>query len=238
MMATNPNAEGRGDWRRDGWCVVEDVLGEAELEDLRREAERLCADTRSFADRGMVPISPRRLDRLDPVIDLSPPFHVLARDPRLLAAAREVLGDEPQLFKDKFIAKPPGAAGYCAHQDGAYWQDFGLSPADFLTIVCFLDDCTAENGAIECASGLHSALLTEPGVIADVDEASLSCAFTIIEARAGDVLLLHSLTPHRSGPNRSRGMRRALLFTYAVDSRPDLYGRYQAWKAALSSPPQ
>ena len=220
MIAGYARGDSQGDWRRDGWCLLEAVLGPAEVEALRGEAERLCADADAFAERGVVPVSPRRRDRLDPVIDLSPPFRALAHDERLLVVAREVLGGEPQLFKDKFIAKPPGTVGYSAHQDGAYWQDFDLSPADFLTTVFFLDDSGAENGAIECASGLHSALLTDPGVIADVDESLLSAPFTMIEARAGDLLLIHSLTPHRSGPNRSGGMRRTLLFTYAVDSRP------------------
>ena len=55
----------------------------------------------------------------------------------------------------------------------------------------------------------------------------------MIEAKAGDLLLLHSLTPHRSGTNRSDGMRRALLFTYGVDPRPDLYGVYKQLQQEL-----
>jgi ectoine hydroxylase-related dioxygenase (phytanoyl-CoA dioxygenase family) len=55
----------------------------------------------------------------------------------------------------------------------------------------------------------------------------------MIEAKAGDLLLLHSLTPHRSGSNRSGDMRRALLFTYGVDPRPDLYAVYKQLQEAL-----
>ena len=133
-----------------------------------------------------------------------------------------MLGGEAQLFKDKFIAKPPGAPGYGAHQDGAYWPGMGLDPRRFVTAVLFLDDAANENGAIECVSGCHE-LLTDPETIADPDE-SLLGAFVTVKAEAGDLLLLHAFTPHRSGPNRSRSMRRTLLFTYGVDDRPDLYG--------------
>lgn len=229
MSTVGANSGGGPDWRRDGWCVARGVLAADEIDALRREADRLWAQPALFAERGAVPISPRRNDRLDPVIDLSPAFRALAEDPRLLTLAAELLGGEPQLLKDKFIAKPPGASGYLAHQDGAYWQGIGLSPDAFVTIVCFLDDSTAEAGAIECASGLHSTLLTPPGQVADVDESALSVPFEIVELKAGDLLLIHSLTPHRSGPNRSESMRRALLLTYGVDARPGLYRRYRDW---------
>ena len=203
-------------------------LSSSDLASLRAEADRLWELKALFETRGAVPNSPERSDRLDPVIDLSEPFRALASDPRLQALARELLGGEAQLLKDKFIAKPSGAKGYEAHQDGAYWQGLGIGPDRFLTAALFLDDCPAEKGAIECASGLHSALLTDAGEIADLDDTSVAVPFEAVEAEAGDLLMLHSLTPHRSGPNRSPEMRRTVLFSYGRDSRPDLYDRYQA----------
>jgi ectoine hydroxylase-related dioxygenase (phytanoyl-CoA dioxygenase family) len=220
------------DWESNGWALVPGFLSMKEIADLRSEAERLCADAALFEERGAVPNSTARSDRLDPVIDVSQIFANLARGDRLVGLVRETLGGEPQLMKDKFIAKPPGAAGYAAHQDAAYWPGLGVDPGRFLTAIIFLDDATAEKGAIECVSGLHGELLTDPDSIADPDEATLG-AFTMIEAKAGDLLLLHSLTPHRSGSNRSEAMRRALLFTYGVDPRPNLYALYKQLQEAL-----
>lgn len=171
-------------------------------------------------------MSMSRSDRLDPVIDISPPFAALARDPRLLTLAGSVLGGDAQLMKDKFIAKPPGAIGYGTHQDGAYWPGIGIDLTRFLTAILFLDDAAAQNGAIECVAGSHTALLTDADEIADPDE-SLLGTFSMIEARAGDLLLIHALTPHRSGPNQSEGLRRVVMFTYGVDPRPDLYRLYR-----------
>jgi ectoine hydroxylase-related dioxygenase (phytanoyl-CoA dioxygenase family) len=139
------------------------------------------------------------------------------------------LGGEAQLMKDKIIFKPAGAGGYGTHQDGAYWQGIGLDLSRFLTAFLFLDDATEENGAVECTSGQHHQLLTEPGIVADPTDDQLD-AFTMIEAVAGDLVLVHSLTPHRSGPNRSPSMRRALAFTYGVDARPDLYAIYHKFR--------
>lgn len=216
-------------WQSRGWALFPGIIGTDELARLRKEADRLWDDQGLFAARGSVPNSPTRSDRLDPFIDLSPPFANLARDARLLAAAGSVLGGEPQLMKDKFIFKPAGSGGYAAHQDGAYWQDLGLELSRFLTAFLFLDDATRENGAVECTSGQHDGLLTEPGVMADPAEDQLS-TFATVEAAAGDLLLVHALTPHRSGPNRSTSMRRALAFTYGVDARPDLYSVYQQFR--------
>ena len=213
------------DWARDGWTLVAGFLGGDELMLLRLEAERLWAQPEMFAHRGAVANSPTRSDRLDPVIDISEAFKALANDPRLLAVAGGLLGGQAQLMKDKYIAKPPGTTGYTAHQDGAYWQGMELDISRVLTAVLFLDDSPAEKGAIECASGHHRRLLTEPGAVADVDETGLE-PFEAIEAQAGDLLLLHALTPHRSGPNRTGAMRRTVMFTYGVDPRPDLYAIY------------
>ncbi len=217
------------DWARDGWTLVARFLGDDELALLRLEADRLWARRDLFAERGAVLNSPTRGDRLDPVIDLSQPFNALAQDARLLAMTSRLLGGEAQLMKDKFIAKPPGTAGYAAHQDGAYWPGMGLDIHRFLTAILFLDDSPAERGAIECAPGHHARLLTD--TLADVDDGALG-SFRAVEAKAGDLLLLHALTPHRSGPNRSAAMRRTLMFSYGVDPRPDLYGIYSRARRA------
>lgn len=222
------------DWETKGWAVVRGFIGGDELEQLRCEANRLWADKSLFDRRGAVPNSATRGDRLDPVIDLSQPFAALARDPRLLENVSSVLGGEVQLMKDKFIAKPPGATGYAAHQDAAYWPGLGLDAHHFLTAVLFLDDSTAQKGAIECAPGFHHRLLTDPDTVADPDESELG-EFTVIEAEAGDLLLLHALTPHRSGPNRSSEMRRTLLYTYGIDARPNLYAVYKQFQQGVRS---
>lgn len=228
-VAARIDPPAKPDWESKGWTLISGFLDQDELELLRAEADRLWADQTLFGVRGAVPNSATRSDRLDPVIDLSLPVAALASDPRLMAEVDGVLGGAAQLMKDKFIAKPPGAGGYATHQDGAYWPGMGFDTSRFLTAVVFLDDATAANGAIECAAGHHHGLLTDPGIVADPNETQLG-EFATIEARAGDLLLLHALTPHRSGPNRSSEMRRALLYTYGVDARPDLYKIYKKFQ--------
>ena len=220
-------------WSAHGWLHLPAFLGQDETAALRGEADRLLRNRKHFDQRGAVLFSPTRSDRLDPVTDLSPPFAALAADPRLVGLVAALVGGRPQLMKDKFIAKPPGTSGYETHQDGAYWQGLGIDFDRFLTVAVFLDDAAPEQGPIECASGFHRGLLTGPGGALDPDDSELG-PFAMIEAKAGDILFIHSLTPHRSGPNRSDRMRRALLFSYGVDDRPDLYDLYYQLKRTLS----
>lgn len=219
-------------WAQRGWLLIPGFLAPNDIERYRREADRLWADQQLFAERGSVLNSRPRSDRLDPVIDLSPAFARLALDRRIQSIVENALGGPPQLMKDKFIAKPPGATGYSAHQDAAYWPGLAIDPKRVLTAVIYLDHTSAENGAIECVRG-HKALLTNSDLPDNLDEDRLG-PFETVDAPAGSLLLLHALTPHRSGANRSQSMRRALLFTYAMDPRPDLYAAYKQWRSGLS----
>ena len=226
------SARGLDEWRSRGWTLVPGFLREEQLAPLRRECERLMTQLALFDQRGAVPASRRRTDRLDPTIDVAPEFRVLAHHPDLVGLVSEAVGGEVQLLKDKFIAKPPGASGYGLHLDGNYWLGMGLDLDRFATAVIFIDDALADKGMIECADGWHPlARADEP--ISDPDEGSVG-PLAPVEARAGDVLLLHARTVHRSGPNRSAEPRRTLSFSYGVDARPGLYQIYQQHRRGLT----
>jgi ectoine hydroxylase-related dioxygenase (phytanoyl-CoA dioxygenase family) len=53
-----------------------------------------------------------------------------------------------------------------------------------------------------------------------------------VPVRAGQTLWFHSLTPHRSGPNRSAHPRRALYPTYNAAREGDRRAEYYAAKRA------
>jgi ectoine hydroxylase-related dioxygenase (phytanoyl-CoA dioxygenase family) len=138
----------------------------------------------------------------------------------------QLLGDQPSLFKDKVIFKPPGMQGYKAHQDYAYWQWLPAAPDSLLTVLVALDAATAENGAVEFFPGHHRALLTAPGAPDDVDEWALYGPGEVLATSPGDVVIFHSLTPHRSGDNNTPSMRRQLYLSYNGAAHGDLYGVY------------
>jgi 2-aminoethylphosphonate dioxygenase len=170
-------------------------------------------------------------DRLDPVLDLSPELSALAQDRQLTGLLTELLGEEVRLFRCKLIRKGPGTLGYSLHQDFPYWEWLGLPPDHLLTAYVAIDPADRQSGALELFPGLHGARLpAPPGEPRDADETRIDTTLSEVpDLRAGDVVVFHSLTPHRSGPNLAAGTRFALLPSYAVARHSDLYEHYYAW---------
>ena len=219
----------------DGYLVLPGLFGASEVEAWREECDRLFSvpgvvregnlRTRSRPSDSGRPV----IDRLDPVTDLSPALRRLADDPRVLGAAGIALGQRPVLFKDKLITKPPGTHGYGVHQDYMRWQFLAVPADGVVTVAVAFDPASAESGAVEVFRGQHARLLTAPGVVADPGEEDLSTgAVELVPLQPGDVLLIHSLVPHGSGPNRSGRSRRMLFLTYSGRSWGDLYDDYYA----------
>ena len=167
----------------------------------------------------------RLIERIDPVIDVSPIFDAMVRDERIVKPLHAIFGDEPKLFKDKLIFKLPGMSGYTMHQDQAWWQL--CPPDDILSVLIVIDGADASNGGIEVFSGYHDKLRTPEGELRNFNDEE---AAQIDEQRGvlpvttpGDVVIFHSLTPHRSGPNTAQKSRRSLYLTYNAARVGDLY---------------
>jgi len=221
-------------YRHDGFVTVRGVLSPAEVEHLAAECDRLWrvvrvdrseprVQWRGHVDGSMV------ADRLDPVLDLSPPFDRVARDSWFLAAAGRVLGEPAVVFKAKLIMKRPGTMGYGMHQDYPYWEFLGAPAGDYVIAFVAIDRFDAESGATEMFRGYHGAHVPPPpDDPLDTDERHIDPGRGVLmELAPGDVTLMHSLTPHRSAPNTSLHGRRSLILTYVAARHADLGARYE-----------
>ena len=214
-----------------GFAVVRGVFGADEPASWRAECDRLVrlvrqpggldvqTQLRAHIAGGAV------LDRIEMVADASATFGQLATDDRLLALAGHVLHRRPALLKDKLIVKAPGTTGYLMHQDYPYWEPLGIPAGAITTIMLSIDAADAGNGAPELFPGLHHGkLAAPPEEPRDVDESQIDLGRGVIVPMApGDVLLFHSLVPHRSGVNHSSRSRRALFLTYTAQEYADAY---------------
>jgi ectoine hydroxylase-related dioxygenase (phytanoyl-CoA dioxygenase family) len=217
------------EYQRKGYLRVRAVFNAEEVAAWEAESRRLLTLGLAHADNWRA-VSYRMetglaiVDRLNPVIDISPLFASLVADERILRPLRELYDEEMLLFKDKLIYKMPGVPGYPAHQDYALWQTF---PRPLANVIVSIDAARAENGGVEFFEGHHERLLSTTGEqrFMNADEiARLDTeASEVVETEPGDIVIFDGMTPHRSGVNLSNTLRRQLYLTYSSARKGDLY---------------
>jgi hypothetical protein len=228
-------------YRTDGFAIARGLFSRSEIAEMTAESDRLFlrkelidSDNIRCRWQNHEITGECRFDCFDPVIDLSPLFDRVARDPRLLDLAGSTYEERAFLFKDKLIFKPPGAQGYALHQDYISWKTF---PMTFCTIVLAIDASDAENGATEVFPGYHLNGLIGPrdGMYHPLNDKHVDLSKgVILDLQPGDAAIFSGYTPHRSGPNRSSRWRRMLYTSYNAEGdggeqRSRHYAEFKEW---------
>lgn len=165
-----------------------------------------------------------------------PVIAALAKDPRLMSVAAEVLGSEPVPFGATLFDKSRNANWLVAwHQDralplverretagwGPWSQKHGVvyanAPATALAKVValrvHLDDSTAENGPLRVLPGTHALGVLSDAQIDDVARRIESVTCTV---ERGGVIVMRPLTVHASSKVTAAAPRRVLHIEYAA----------------------
>ncbi len=220
-------------FRERGWARLGVVASEPTLAKLRSRADDImlgraaCAglffqrdgETGRYEDlafgRGWEgpSLEYRKIEKLES----DPLFRAWLENALFERIARALVGNQVAIYRATLFTK--GARGGTElpwHQDaGRFW---GLDRDPQLQIWTALDDAPQETGCVEVLDASHNDGLARPlgGMIprgicdaARADERKLA-----LEARAGEVLLLHNYLWHRSGRNTSGRTRRAFSVTY------------------------
>jgi ectoine hydroxylase-related dioxygenase (phytanoyl-CoA dioxygenase family) len=216
---------------QDGFVAARGVFDDADVARWCAECDRLWTsvdETNPRVQRRGHGKNGDIADRLDPVMDLSPEFDRLARDPRATSVAAAAIGADVAILKAKLIMKRPGTMGYDLHQDYPYWDFIGVQADDIVIVVIPLDVSDAKSGAIEFFPRRHRERIAPPeNDPLDTDPSLIDLSTGVCLAlEPRDILLFHPLTPHRSGPNQSDHSRKALYYTYARSTHGNLYDRY------------
>jgi phytanoyl-CoA hydroxylase len=130
--------------------------------------------------------------------------------------ARDLIGRRVRLYWDQAVyKKPENAREFPWHQDNGYTF---VEPQEYLTCWVALTDTDETNGCPWVMPGMHrhgtlKHWWTETGFCC-LDEAPGAVA---APARAGDIVVFSSLTPHRTGPNLTGAVRKAYILQYAPD---------------------
>ena len=140
----------------------------------------------------------------------------LSASPVIAGACRDLLGPNVRLYRDQAVYKKPEYPKlFPWHQDNGY--NF-VEPQTYLACWIALTDATVENGCpwVQPGGHLRGTLkhhLTELGwVCREHDDGALAAP-----VRAGSMLVFSSLMPHRTGPNVTGEVRKALILQYAPD---------------------
>jgi phytanoyl-CoA hydroxylase len=134
----------------------------------------------------------------------------------ILDLCHDLIGPDVRLYWDQAVYKKPGnPEEFPFHQDNGYTY---VDPQQYLTCWVALTDTDESNGCPWVIPGWHrygtlAHELTPLGWrCAEPGQAAIP-----VPARAGDIVVFSSLTPHRTGPNLTDGVRKSYILQYAPD---------------------
>ena len=205
-------------YRKNGYCLIENVLTEPDCEKYRRYAET---------------IAEKQAHKYSPVINPDRSYP-LFRDLLCLKAIVRILeklqGGRIMALQSLFYFKPPGSLGRDLHQDNFYAR---TDPDGLVGTWIAIDDSDRENGGLVAYPGSHREGLLD--VVVDEErkktnagdfqndrgvycQAPPQYSKVYVSAPAGSVVLMHGHLIHGSENNLSKTrFRRAFAGHYAKE---------------------
>lgn len=208
---TEPGPEAQRFFAEQGYAILTPRLSQAECAQLCGALDELLAAYARAQDMA--------LEEYQAVISqwrdlwrVSPAFAGVLRDGRLWSAAAALMERRgARLLHDHVIAKPQGQSATVPwHQDYPYWP---VDTPGGLSCWMPLEDVGPEGGCLEIVPRSHREG-ERPAVdfIRDAHpELDRHPERLRLPVSAGSVVVLHSLTWHRTGPNLDPGRRRAYI---------------------------
>jgi phytanoyl-CoA hydroxylase len=147
--------------------------------------------------------------------DLDPVFAAFSRTADLAALAADLDIEEPLLLQSMYIFKQPRIGGEVGcHQDSSFLH---TEPLSCIGLWFALEDATVENGCLLAEPGGHrrplAARFHREGWTTRLEtltpEPLPTEGLVPLEARRGDLVVLHGQLPHQSAANRSARSRHA-----------------------------
>lgn len=129
----------------------------------------------------------------------------------------DLIGPDVRLYWDQAVYKKSEYPKHFPwHQDNGYTF---IEPQAYLTCWIALSDATVDNGCPWIIPGghLHGTLkhrASETGYVCREEDGPEA---TPVPVRAGSIVVFSSLTPHRTGPNVTRSVRKTYILQYAPD---------------------
>ena len=219
------------EWGKEGYLAIDHLLSAEDLIKLRyrfdefaRQSEGLRKSTDRFKMTifESIPdpsaIQGNVLQLVAEPHELCSEVMDLARDPRILDIVEIALGPNIQLYYSQIFMKPSSIGNKAPwHQDLAFYAH---TRADLLNVHIYIDDSTVENGCLRIVPGSRKLGLLnhfKDGVFTGElqgDTSQYDEQEVVLPMKAGGMVMWHTMTLHRSYPNKSTKQRRALVLAY------------------------
>lgn len=220
---------------RDGWCLVDGLFPESELQEIEEFFERYkCEGGRAF-DAGS---AYEEIDASKRQVRAMHPHRYSARALEWLtnpgvAEVLEVLLGRPALgAQTMYYYKPPGAKGQGMHQDNFYLL---ASPATCIAAWTAIDDADLENGCLYLVSGSHREGILCPDQARErwlgygdshIAKFPRGSRPQPVPVRRGQTLFFGGNLIHGSGPNRSANRYRRTFIGHYVDAATETLAQF------------
>ena len=209
-------------FKKNGFVILRNVLGQDELTQLDSELNRLARNHETLPRvREGFDLEPNQdpdrdvptFRKIGGITDMSDAFNQLLRHPRIMEVGHAIMGPEIHLHRDVVMMKPAKVGREKPwHQDSVYWP---WTPMRLVSAMTALDDSTPENGCLQIVPGTHVKEVQHFGKELQIEMDDAMQAKTLYAPlKAGDTLLFHSLILHASEPNHSDRDRRVCIFSY------------------------
>ncbi|NYT37110.1 ectoine hydroxylase [Pusillimonas soli] len=153
-------------YERDGFLLLEDVFSEDEVQALLDEIKRMSADPAiTVLEEAITEPGSDAVRSIFRVHELSERIGLLARDPRLINVARQILGSEVYMHQSRANMKP-GFKGkeFYWHSDFETWHvEDGMPAMRALSCSVLLTDNNACNGPLMLVPGSHQQFISCQG---------------------------------------------------------------------------
>ena len=213
---------------RDGFILVEDVFAGEELAAVDAElapmVERVNELLRGIEGGRLSVAAADRLGVCPHAVVHSAVLRAFVTAAPFLGVCADLVGPDVRLYWDQAVSKYPGNdEPVLWHQDNGYTY---VEPQAYLTCWVPLCDATTDNGCVWVLPGAH-----RQGTLAHTEhELGWTClpedtpGAVPVPCPAGSMVVFSSLTPHRTGPNRTDAMRPAYIVQYLPDGAHSLGG--------------
>jgi ectoine hydroxylase-related dioxygenase (phytanoyl-CoA dioxygenase family) len=193
-----------------GFFTVDSLFSAAEMADLDQALEDFEARlARENLESREVVFTQKIAERDDRV-------RAFAQQDVFVEISTAFLGPDTDLyFNQKVYKNPNGENAFSWHQDEGYGP---VEPSPYLTVWIAINDATPENGCISVLPGSHKRGLVhhwrgsfglECHRFDDPDQGVL------VPLSAGSIAVFWSQTIHKSGPNLTAGVRKAMVLQFS-----------------------